>query len=174
MSVPFLGEIKMFAGTFAPRGYAFCNGQILSISQYSDLFSLLGTSYGGDGQTTFGLPDLRGRAPMHWGQGPGLSDRLIGEEAGVETVTLTVNELPSHSHGGQCRDAPANQQSPVGNVHAEEAAGVTAIYVDDSNPAGQMAAQATATGGTQSHNNMQPFQAINFIIALQGITPSPD
>jgi len=113
MSEPFVGEIRMFAGNFAPRGWAFCDGQLLAVSQNDALFSLLGTIYGGDGRTTFGLPDMRGRTPLHAGQGPGLSNRRLGAKAGAENVTLTVNQLPSHRHDWQATTALASSQSPV-------------------------------------------------------------
>src|SRR5215213_5859350 len=112
MADPYIGEIRMFAGNFAPRGWALCNGQLLSISQNTALFSLLGTMYGGNGQTTFALPDLRGRVPLHFGQGPGLSNYVEGEVGGTETVTLTTGEMPSHNHGANGNQAPGNSPSP--------------------------------------------------------------
>lgn len=173
MSDQFVAEIRIVPFNFAPRGWAFCNGQLMPISQNTALFSLLGTTYGGDGKSTFALPDLQGRAPMHPGQGPGLTLRILGEEDGAETITLLAAEMPSHSHAAAgCVGATANRRSPVGAVPARELSGVTAIYVDDATPAGAMAPQAaTSAGGSLPHNNMQPYLVLNFVIALQGIFP---
>ena len=169
MSQPFLGEIAIFGFTFAPRGWAMCNGQILSISQNTALFSLLGTTYGGNGQTTFALPDLRGRVPVHEGQGPGLSPYVLGEVTGTETVTLTSQQMPSHVHpftvGGS--STPASK-SPAGNYNAAfgtQAYGSPADVQMGSN-------QTSPTGGGQPHSNIQPLLVLNFCIALQGIFPS--
>jgi microcystin-dependent protein len=165
---PFIGQIMMFAGNFAPRGWATCDGQLLAISSNSALFSLLGTTYGGDGRTTFGLPDLRGRVPMHAGSGPGLSPRRLGEKGGAETVTLTVAQLPSHNHGVTASAPPADARIPTGKRPASTEG---ASY-----GAGQAAAMAadmvTPTGGSQAHDNMPPFGCINYVIALQGVYPS--
>lgn len=171
MSNPFVGEIKMFAGSFAPRGYALCNGQLLAVSQNDALFSLLGTIYGGDGRTTFGLPDLRGRVPLHQGTGPGLSPRPIGQKAGSENVTLTSQQLASHTHTLQSTQTAGSTQEPVGREIAP-AGGGTDVYAEDLDPV-NMNAQAIANkGGSQSHTNIMPFQCINFIIALVGVYPS--
>ncbi len=168
MSEPFVGEIRMFAGGFAPRGWAFCDGQLLAVSQNDALFSLLGTIYGGDGRTTFGLPDLRGRIPIHAGQGPGLSNRRLGAKAGAEHVTLTVNQLPSHSHQLVASNDTANENLPTNNTLANT---INRIYVDVTTTA--MSSEAiTNVGGSQSHSNLMPFLCINFIIALFGIYPS--
>lgn len=175
MSEPFIAEIRIFAGNFAPRGWAFCNGQLLPISQNTALFSLIGTTYGGDGRTTTALPNLQGRAPMHPGSGPGLTSRRLGQRGGVEMVTLSEAQMPSHLHtSAGCVDAPANQKTPVNNSPAEELDNVTATYVDDvDSPAGRMDANtARNSGGSQDHNNMQPFLTLNFIIALVGLYPS--
>jgi len=168
MSEPFIGMIVMFAGNFAPRNWAFCNGQLLSISQNTALFSILGTTYGGNGQTTFGLPDLRGRVPMHPGQGPGLSPRSLGETSGVETVTLLQTEIPAHSHLVGCSSDDATSGDPSLNFPA---AFPQKIY---SNAAGKTmnGTMIGNTGGSQPHNNIQPYQCVNFIIALFGIFPS--
>ena len=175
MADPFLAEIRMMGCNFAPKGWAFCNGQVLPISQNTALFSLLGTTYGGDGITAFALPDLQGRAPMQAGQGPGLSARDLGEKQGTETVTLSIAQIPAHTHPKATqtvRNAPATQKSPVGNIPAIESTDVTATYVDDTVPPGQTGGLTSTAGGGVPHNNMQPYLALNFVIALQGIFPS--
>lgn len=170
MSEPFIGEIKMFAGNFAPQGFAFCDGQLLAISQNDALFSLLGTIYGGDGRTTFGLPDLRGRVPIHMGNGPGLSPRTIGSKSGSETVTLTAANLPAHTHGLAGSAEAADSGNPKQRVPATTA---EAIYGPAGDPTAPMSPNALGqTGGGQSHTNVQPFQCLNFIIALYGVYPS--
>ncbi len=168
MSEPFVGEIRMFAGNFAPRGWAFCDGQLLATSQNDALFSLLGTIYGGDGRTTFGLPDLRGRVPIHAGDGPGLSSRRLGKKAGVEKVTLTTEQMAAHNHAWECSTETGQNDSPVG---AGLATGVPDIYAQS---AGNSMRQSmiSATGGSRSHSNLMPFLCIHFIIALFGIFPS--
>jgi len=170
MSEPFVGEIRMFAGNFAPQGWAFCDGQLLAVSQNDALFSLLGTIYGGDGRTTFGLPDLRGRIPIHAGSGPGLSQRRLGAKAGAEKVTLTVNQLPSHTHREQATASNATGRNPVGNALGN--AGFADVYTDDLGEVDMAANAITNTGGSQSHTNLMPFLCVNFIIALFGIYPS--
>jgi microcystin-dependent protein len=165
MSDPFLGEIRLFGGNFAPQGWAFCNGQTLSISQNTALFSLLGTTYGGNGTTTFALPDLRGRVPMHWGDGPGLTPRSLGEQDGVESVQLTQQELPSHTHTLSGSTGAVNTTRPTNAVPAKGGSYTTA------SPNTQMAPPGL-TGGNQPHDNLQPSLAVSFIIALQGIFPS--
>ena len=176
MADPFVAEIRICGFNFAPKGWAQCNGQLLPISQNTALFSLLGTTYGGDGKSTFALPNLQGCAPMHFGQGPGLSLRVLGETGGSDTITLLANEMPAHRHlaaGNVCQTATGNQKTPVGNVPAREAAGVTAPYVDDAAPQGLMApGSVSSSGGSLPHNNMQPYLTLNFIIALQGIFPA--
>jgi microcystin-dependent protein len=169
MSEPFVGEIRMFAGNFAPRGWAFCDGQLLATSQNDALFSLLGTIYGGDGVTTFGLPDLRGRIPVHAGHGPGLSERRLGSKGGAESVTLTVNQLPSHTHPLQVSSAPAVSSNPQDNVPGRAA---TDIYSESLSPVNMNSASVTSVGESQSHTNLMPFLCIHFIIALVGIYPS--
>ena len=173
MSEPFVGEIRMFAGNFAPRGWAFCDGQLLAVSQNDALFSLLGTIYGGDGQTTFGLPDMRGRIPVHAGSGPGpgLSPRTLGAKGGAENVTLTVNQLPSHNHGSfRASGDPAASVDPVGKVLGVPTS--TDLYADDLSPVNMSPNAITSKGGSQSHTNVMPFLCIHFIIALVGIYPS--
>jgi microcystin-dependent protein len=169
MSEPFVGEIRMFAGNFAPRGWAFCDGQLLAVSQNDALFSLLGTIYGGDGRTTFGLPDLRGRVPIHAGHGPGLSERRLGAKSGAEKVTLTVNQMPSHGHPLQAAQASANEQDTGGNVYANAQID---IYVEESQDEVLSSETVSNVGGSRSHTNLMPFLCIHFIIALVGIYPS--
>jgi microcystin-dependent protein len=170
MSEPFVGEIRMFAGNFAPRGWAFCDGQLLAVSQNDALFSLLGTIYGGDGRTTFGLPDLRGRIPIHAGTGPGLSPRRLGSKGGAEKVTLTVNQQPSHGHPMQASTQNALQPNPQDNVLAQSTS--QDLYVGDPPDVNMNAASITQVGGSRSHTNLMPFLCIHFIIALVGIYPS--
>jgi len=172
MSEPFVGEIRMFAGNFAPRGWAFCDGQLLAVSQNDALFSLYGTVYGGDGRQTFGLPDLRGRVPLHQGQGPGLSQRNLGSKGGDEAVTLVTGQLPAHSHDLVVSDQLGNQQAPTGQTLAKISAG--SLYKTPpvtTNPA--MAADAIGEkGGSGSHANLMPTLCVHFIVALIGIYPS--
>jgi microcystin-dependent protein len=170
MSEPFVGEIRMFAGNFAPRGWAFCEGQLLAVSQNDALFSLLGTIYGGDGRTTFGLPDLRGRIPIHAGTGPGLSPRQLGAKAGTENVTLTTNQLPSHNHPMAVSSDVSNSPNPGSNVTARPSS--VDLYINDAPNVNLNTQAITSLGGSRSHDNMMPFVAINFIIALVGIYPS--
>lgn len=170
MSEPFVGEIRMFAGNFAPRGWAFCDGQLLAVSQNDALFSLLGTIYGGDGRTTFGLPDCRGRIPIHAGSGPGLSARRLGAKGGAENETLTVNQLPSHGHSMQ-----ASTNFAVASLGTDKVLGQSAslLYLREGSPTSNMSSKAISNvGGSRSHTNLQPFLCINFIIALFGIYPS--
>ena len=170
MSEQFVGQIKMFAGNFAPRGFAFCDGQLLAISQNDALFSLFGTIYGGDGRTTFGLPDLRGRLPIHEGQGPGLSPRALGSKSGSEKETITEAQLPSHTHTMQGSSSAANQANPQGRVVAES---TTFDLYQSGAPGADMSPDAvTSVGGGQSHNNLMPFLCIHFIVALFGVFPS--
>jgi microcystin-dependent protein len=171
MSEPFVGEIRMFAGNFAPRGWAFCDGQLLAVSQNDALFSLLGTIYGGDGRTTFGLPDLRGRIPIHAGHGPGLSERRLGAKGGAEKVTLTVNQLPSHHHDIYASSAGGSSGNPAGNVSAGTAP--TNVYSTSLALRQNMSSDTiTNVGGSQPHTNEMPYLCIHFIIALVGIYPS--
>ncbi len=164
---PYLAEIRMFGGNFAPRGWALCNGQILSIAQNTALFSLLGTTYGGDGRVTFGLPDLQGRLPMHPGQGPGLTPRNLGEIGGSENVTLLLNEIPSHPHQARASNEDANSASPLNSTWSLAS---EQLYRVDNGVT--MAPNALAiTGSSQPHNNLQPYLVVNFIIALQGVYP---
>jgi microcystin-dependent protein len=172
MSEAFVAEIRMFAGNFAPRGWALCNGQILPISQNTALFSLLGTTYGGNGTTNFALPNLQGMAPMHHGQGAGLTNRLLGEVGGTQTVTLLSSELPQHNHtftagaGGR-----GNVSAVPGNVNTD-AAFQTNIYGTSTDGTLMNPSMIQPTPASQPHENMQPYQVLNFIIALQGIFPA--
>lgn len=170
MSNPYLGEIRIFAGNFAPLGWAFCNGQLLSIAQNDALFALIGTTYGGDGQQTFALPNLQSRVPVHQGQGPGLSPRTIGQMAGEESVTLTVPQMPAHSHAAQADANAGTLTSPAGNVWA----GANASQFAPPASANTTLAPGALgnTGGSQPHDNMAPFLTVNFIISLVGIFPT--
>lgn len=166
---PFIGEIRLFAGNFAPRGWALCNGQLLPISQYTALFAILGTTYGGDGRVTFALPDLRGRAPIHAGQGPGLSNRRLGQRGGQEDVTLAVEELPPHSHQAVGSANRTSSTTPAGSVWGST--GRTRLYAAPGAPANMSPAAIANTGAGMSHENMPPYLVINYIIALQGLFP---
>ena len=169
MSESFVGEIRMFAGTFAPRGWAFCDGQLLAISQNDALFSLYGTIYGGDGRTTFGLPDLRGRIPLHQGHGPGLSQRKIGSKSGTEKVTLTTNQLPSHTHNFEAANIDADQVNPTGNDPAIPAFPLYESIAGNSTMNSQSIA---SSGGNSFHSNLMPTLCINYILSLFGTYPS--
>jgi microcystin-dependent protein len=165
----YLGEIKLFALGFAPQGWALCNGQLLPINQNQALFSILGTQYGGDGQVNFALPDLRGRVAIHQGQGPGLSPYSVGQRAGEEAHTLTLAELPAHAHVARASSAVGSAVGPTGQVPARNAAQVPQ-YAATANTV--MATGAISTvGGSQAHSNMQPYLALNYCIALQGVYP---
>jgi len=168
-SGPFIGEIRMFGGNFAPVGWTFCNGQLLAISENDAPFTLIGTTYGGDGQTTFALPDLRGRIPIHVGQGAGLSNRVLAESAGVESVTLTTQQIPSHAHLPTCKNASGNQAGPGNGVWAQ-----TTLNPYTAANANALMNQASIlqAGSSQPHDNMMPFLCVNFIISLDGIFPS--
>lgn len=172
MGEPFIGEIRMFGGSFAPAGWAMCQGQLMPISQNDALFTLIGTTYGGDGQETFGLPDLQGRTPIHFGQGPGLSQNYqIGEKAGVESVTLTTQQIPSHTHPFLCSGEFAQNAQPQGGYFAQLNTG--SLYIGPADPMANMNAQVLApVGGSQPHENMMPYLTITFILSLFGVFPS--
>ena len=172
MTDPFLAEIRMFGGNFAPVGWALCNGQLMSISQNTALFSLLGTTYGGNGQTSFGLPNLMGTAPMQQGQGPGLSARYLGEIGGEPYVTLLTSEMAQHTHTVNAFDNNGDQNSPAGAVWGQVLVGRqgTPLYAPSPNVM-MNPMTTTVTGGSQPHNNMPPYLTVTFIIALQGIFP---
>ncbi len=172
MSLPFLGQLLMFAGTFAPRGWAFCDGQLLPINQNDALFILYGTIYGGDGRTTFGLPGLRGRIPIHQGTGPGLTDRKLGSKAGAETETVTLNQLPTHVHVLQSNTQAGQELAPNNAVPAQ-----ATVVIYDQNPLASVirslaADSISSVGGNQSHTNLMPTLCINFVVATSGIYPS--
>ena len=171
---PFVAEIRIFPFNFAPKGWAFCNGQILPLSQNTALFSLLGTTYGGDGKSNFALPDLQGRAPMHPGQGPGLSLHDLGETGGVETVTLLNSEIPLHAHtvAGSI-NANGDSLTPASSIWAQAPGGRCSLQLYNSSaPTGGMNPNPLGlTGGGQPHNNMQPYLTLSFCIALQGVYP---
>jgi microcystin-dependent protein len=172
MASPFLGEIRMFGGNFAPRGWAFCNGQIMPISQNTALFSLLGTTYGGNGTSTFALPNLQSRVPVHWGTGAGLSSYVIGQQAGQENVTLLQSQMPAHTHLLNAVTSGGNQASPTGNLPAVESTGTSLNYSSDpANTTMNPAAVANA-GQSLPVPVVQPYLAVSFIIALAGIFPS--
>jgi len=184
---PFLGEIVMFAGNFAPRGWSFCDGQLISINQYQALFSILGTTYGGDGRTTFALPDLRGRTPIGPRRGPGLSNYNLGQRGGVETVTLTVAQMPIHNHQAEgtvsasavdgTTNNPDGANFAVAKTPVDRSTTVdTNAYNSSGNNVSMAANNVSVTvgnnGGNQWHTNIQPFLAVNYIIAMQGVFPS--
>ncbi|WP_428699395.1 phage tail protein [Stappia sp.] len=169
MSEPFLAEVRMVGFNFAPRGWGFCDGQILPINQNQSLYSLLGTTYGGDGRTTFALPDLRGRTPIHVGTSNGGAHHGEGQKSGEETHTLAVNEMPQHRHLVEADSASGTTRSPAGHVLG----GFPAGFADFSSTSVTLrAGTLTNVGGSQAHDNMQPYLAVNFCIALQGLFPS--
>jgi microcystin-dependent protein len=167
VSEPFLGEIRLVAFNFAPRGWAFCQGQILSIAQNTALFSLLGTTYGGNGQTTFALPDLRSRVAVSSGQGPGLSNYTLGQTGGEEAVTLLQTQMPAHGHGVAASNGPASANRPAGGVPAAGGSYAAAPDGTTMNPA-----MVQGSGGSQPHDNIPPYLTLNYVIALEGIFPS--
>jgi len=170
MADPFVAEIRIFPFNFAPRGWAFCDGQLMPISQNTALFSLLGTTYGGDGKSTFALPDLKGRSPLQAGRGPGLSERWLGESGGAAEVTLTADQVPGHAHGLQASTS-ATSGSPAGGSLANVANGAAAYRMPGA-ATKLMAADSVATaGGGAPHNNRQPYLALHFCIAMQGVYP---
>jgi microcystin-dependent protein len=171
MASQYLGEIRMFAGNFAPQGWAICNGATMDISQNDALFNLIGTTYGGDGQTTFNLPDLRSRAPVHFGTGSSGTTYTLGETGGTETITLTAQQIPAHNHALSASTGAGGTANAETNVPA--ASPSVLIYIEDV-PSVQLAAGALApAGGSQPHENLNPYLAINYIIAIEGVFPSP-
>jgi microcystin-dependent protein len=175
MGQPYVGEIRLFAGNFEINGWAFCNGQLLNIAEYDTLFNLIGTTYGGDGQNTFAVPDLRSRVPVGQGAGPGLTARTIGEKAGTESVALALTQIPNHSHAPKCNTGAGTSASPAGNFWAANAnTGVLEYSSTTAGVAGMHAASVGAAGGAQPHSNLMPHLGLNFIISLFGIFPSPN
>lgn len=178
MTEPFIGSIVLFAGNFAPRGWMLCQGQLLSISQYTALFSILGTTYGGNGQQTFGLPNLAGRIPMGYGNGPGLTPNNLGDISGTESVTLLSTQMPAHTHPLMVNNAEdgATSTSPEGAVPAntKESRGGTGANIYTATAPNSVAAPTSmgVSGGNQPHSNMQPYLVLNYIIAIEGIFPS--
>lgn len=170
MAQPYVGEIRMFAGNFPPAGWMFCEGQLLPISENDTLFNLIGTTYGGDGQSTFALPDLRSRVPIHMGTGAGLSTRILAETGGVEQVTLTLQQIPSHTHQAVANSAGASE-SPNGNVWAT-ATGAVLPYGAGPGNATMNINTLLPAGGSQPHDNMIPYLCVSFIISLFGVFPS--
>lgn len=172
MTEPYIGQIIIFAGNFTITGYAMCNGQLMSIAQNTALFSILGTTYGGDGVTTFALPDLRGRVPVHFGTGPGLSSYELGQMSGSENVTLLTSQLPTHNHTLDVHSGLANSSSPVNNFLATESTGGALVYSNGSPDAIMNMATVGVTGGSMPVDILQPYLALNFLIALYGVFPS--
>jgi len=172
MAEPFIGQIIQAGFNFAPRGYATCDGQIMSIAQNTALFSLLGTTFGGDGRVTFGLPDLRGRTPLHQGNGPGLTPRVIGEMAGAENVTLLSSQMPTHNHLMSTTNVAGAVSTPGGNFVAPSSDSVISNFRPTSDGSTLHPQSIGLAGGNQPHNNMQPYLVTNFCIALEGIFPS--
>lgn len=173
MSQPFIGEIRMFGGNFAPAGWAFCNGQPMPIAENEALFQLIGTTYGGDGQETFNLPNLQSRVPIHQGQGPGTSSYSLGESGGVESITLTTNQIPIHTHAALCSAVGGNSSNPAGGAWAVSDTTQYANAAPDTQM-GNPPIPAGSAGGSQPHDNMIPFLCISYIISLFGIFPSPN
>jgi microcystin-dependent protein len=168
MAQPYVGEIRMFAGNFAPAGWSFCEGQLLPISENETLFALIGTTYGGDGESTFALPDLRGRIPLHQG-----NSFTLAETGGVEEITLTVSQIPAHAHPLLASQSSASATSPAGNVGARLTTAAVFPYGTD-NPLQPLSPQAVGSiGGSQPHTNFQPYLCVDFIISLYGIFPNP-
>jgi microcystin-dependent protein len=172
MSTPFIAQIIMFGGNFAIRGFALCNGQLISIAQEQALFALIGTTYGGDGQVTFALPNLQSRNPNHQGQGPGLSSYVMGQMSGVESVTLTQQQLPAHTHAVNATTVNGNVKNPTNAIPAAVQGTNTNIYSASSPDVAMNNTMVGTSGGNLPHENMQPYLVINFQIALEGIFPS--
>jgi microcystin-dependent protein len=168
MAQPYVGEIRMFAGNFAPAGWMFCEGQLLPISENETLFQLIGTTYGGDGQSTFALPDLRGRIPLHQG-----NSFVLAETGGAEEITLTVQQIPAHSHAALATNNVGNSTNPQGNILAAGTTVAASPYGTDAPTAPLNASTIGSVGGSQPHNNFQPYLCVDFIISLFGIFPSP-
>lgn len=174
MAQPYVGEIRMFAGNFAPSGWMFCEGQLLPISENETLFQLIGTTYGGDGQSTFALPDLRGRVPIHMGQGPGLaSNYILAENGGVESVTLTTQQIPNHTHPAKCVTSGGSPSSDPTNGLWQNSDSLQYSNLPSNGFMGTAPIMTSPVGGSQPHENLSPYLCINYIISLFGIFPSP-
>ena len=171
MAQPYVGEIRMFAGNFPPLGWLFCDGQLLPISENETLFQLIGTRYGGDGESTFALPNLQSRIPLHFGNGPDGVNYQMAEMAGVESVTLSTQQIPVHTHQLLATSSPGSETTPGGNMTATPL--TKRIYAPATAPAAMNAGAVSPAGGSQPHENCQPFLCINYIISLFGIFPSP-
>lgn len=172
MADPFIGEIRMFAGNYQPQGWAFCDGRLMSINENQALYSLLGTNYGGDGVSTFGLPDMRGRVPLHYGHGNGLSIRTLGQKFGTEYETLTIEQMPSHEHQLMANNAPtSNTNSPANMVLAKSPAEFQNFTTDITTSSTLSSSALSSSGNNQPHVNVMPAQALSFIISLSGIFP---
>jgi microcystin-dependent protein len=172
MGTPYIGEVRLFGGNFAPLGWAFCDGSLQPISQYDALFNLIGTTYGGDGQSTFALPDLRSRVPVHMGTGPGLSTYVIGQAAGTENVTLLLPQIPNHTHALNATTVAATTPTPSASVVLGDNSG-TKLYTAKA-PSAATGMTAASAGSSQAHTNLMPYQTISFIISLFGIFPTPN
>ena len=171
MAQPYVGEIRMFGGNFAPAGWAFCNGATMSIAENETLFQLIGTTYGGDGESTFNLPDLQGRVPIHQGTGPDGQTYIVGEKAGVETVTLTIQQIPNHNHAFIGTGNPGTTTNPPQNIVAQNSG--NNIYIEDQAFVALAPQSLLPDGGSQPHENLQPYLCVAFIISLFGLFPSP-
>jgi microcystin-dependent protein len=171
MAQPYVGEIRMFAGNFAPAGWMLCDGQLLPISENETLFQLIGTTYGGDGEETFALPNLQSRVPIHQGTGPGLTNKTLGEQSGVEEVTLTIQQIPNHTHPMTGTNSLASQRQPVGVSPAQTTG---QVYASRLTPVNASPQAINPVGGSQPHTNLQPYLCVNFIISLFGIFPPPN
>jgi microcystin-dependent protein len=171
MAQPYVGEIRIFAGNFAPAGWMFCEGQLLPISENETLFQLIGTTYGGDGESTFALPDLRGRIPIHQGKGPDGTTYQLAEAAGVESVTLTTQQIPVHNHAFVAAATAGNLVTPIGNLPANSTS--VKPYISEAPDGNFNASAISVAGGNQPHENFQPYLCLDFIISLFGIFPSP-
>lgn len=173
MANQYIGEIRLFAGNFAINEWAECNGQLLAINSYTPLFSIIGTSYGGNGTTNFALPDFRSRVPIHQGQGTGLSPYVLGQSSGAEYVTLNINQIPAHNHLVACNTGGGNQASPSNGFPAVESTGTSLNYNSAATSGATMSPNTIENfGGNQPHTNIQPYLAVTFLIALEGIFPS--
>lgn len=172
MSEPFIAEVRIWGTNFAPRGWAFCDGQLLAIAQNTALFSLISTTYGGDGRTTMGLPNLQDKVPMHPGRGPGLTERRLGQMTGEQTTTLTEAQIPNHSHSATACNTAGTTENPEGQFIGFDRSGTDKVFTGTNTPAPMASEALKSNGGSQAHSNLQPFLTLNFCIALLGTYPS--